>query len=52
MKIKSLILAMAACAGLFSACSNELLEEVPPEVILPVETKEMAKKKDLVWKIK
>lgn len=27
MKIKSLILAMAACAGLFSACSNELLEE-------------------------
>lgn len=28
MKIKSLILAMAACAGLFSACSNELTDEV------------------------
>lgn len=27
MKIKSLILAMAACAGLFSACSNELTDE-------------------------
>lgn len=27
MKIKSLILAMAACAGLFSACSNDLVED-------------------------
>lgn len=27
MKIKSLILAMAACAGLFSACSNDLIDE-------------------------
>lgn len=29
MKIKSLILAMAACAGLFSACSNEIDEFNP-----------------------
>lgn len=28
MKIKSLILAMAACAGLFSACSNDLTDEM------------------------
>lgn len=28
MKIKSLILAMVACAGLFTACSNDLTDEV------------------------